>query len=293
MVLIPEREAPPARGAVLYPATGRRGNLKLLNYPGSKWALAEEIAGLIPKGHRTYLEPYFGSGAVFFTKEPSPIEIVNDRDGDVANFFQMVRDAPLELARRLELTPYAREVFDGAWADRGSDPMDRAVRFAVRSKMGFGYKCHTKTGFKIDLCGREAGYAVREWAAMPEVVMEAARRLRDAFIENRPALELIRKCDDARAVIYADPPYLMDTRGGRQYNHEMSRQDHEELLHELLHSRASVILSGYRHELYDDALKGWYRIERDSRNQNKERRTEVLWCSFEPEGAGRMRLEDV
>ena len=267
--------------------------MKLLNYPGSKWGLAEEIAGMIPAGKRTYLEPYFGSGAVFFSKVPSPIEIINDRDGDVVNFFRMVRDAPLELARRLELTPYARAAFDDAWADRGEDPMDRAVRFAVRSKMGFGYKCHTKTGFKIDLVGREAGYAVREWRVMPETVAACAQRLRDAYIENRPALELIRKCSDPKAVIYADPPYLMDTRGGRQYNCEMSRQDHEELLHELLRSRASVILSGYGSDLYDDALRGWYRSERDSRNQNKERRTEVLWCNFEPEGAGQMRLEDV
>lgn len=266
--------------------------MKVLNYPGSKWGMAEEIAAMLPP-HRTYLEPFFGSGAVFFTKAPSSIEIINDRDGDVVNFFQIVRDAPLELARRLELTPYAREIFDDAWANRGTDPMDRAVRFAIRSRMGFGYKCHTKTGFKIDLCGREAGYAVREWAVMPEGVMACAQRLRGAFVENRPALDLIRKCNDPKACIYCDPPYLMDTRGGRQYNHEMSKQNHEELLHELLRSRASVILSGYGSELYDDALWGWYRVERDSRNQNADRRTEVLWCNFEPAGAGQIRLEDV
>lgn len=269
---------------------------KVLNYPGSKWGLAEEIAAILPE-HRTYLEPYFGSGAVFFTKAPSAIEIVNDRDGEVVNFFRMVRDAPWELARRLELTPYARDAFDEAWEANnplyGGDPMERAVAFAIRSRMSFGYKCHTKTGFKIDLVGREAGYAVREWKATPEGVMECARRLRDAYIENRPALELIRKCNDQKAVIYCDPPYLMDTRGGRQYNHEMDKQDHEELLQELLRSRASVILSGYPHPMYDDALRGWYRVERDSRNQNKEKRTEVLWCNFEPEGAGQMRMEDV
>lgn len=256
--------------------------MKLLNYPGSKWNMAEEIAAMLPP-HRTYLEPYFGSGAVFFTKAPSPIEIINDRDGDVVNFFRMVRDAPLELARRLELTPYAREVFDDAWADRGVDPMDRAVRFAIRSKMSFGYKCHTKTGFKIDLVGREAGYAVREWNNVPDAIRAVAKRLKDAYVENRPALDLIRKVNDPKACIYCDPPYLMETRGGKQYNHEMTKQDHEELLHELLRSKASVILSGYASDLYDDALQGWHRKEFDSRNQNKERRTEVLWCNFEPE----------
>ena len=256
--------------------------MKLLNYPGSKWNMAEEIAAMLPP-HRTYLEPFFGSGAVFFTKAPSPIEIVNDLDGDVANLFRVLRWAPGTLAQRIELTPYSREVFDDAWADRGHDPVDDAARFLIRSKMGHGYKCHTKTGFKIDLCGREAGYAVREWKALPDAVLAAAKRLKDAYVENRPALDLIRKCNDPMAAIYCDPPYLMETRGGKQYNHEMTKQDHEELLQELLRSRASVILSGYPSDLYDDALKDWHRIERDSRNQNKERRTEVLWCNFEPE----------
>ena len=256
----------------------------LLNYPGSKWGMAEEIAAMLPK-HRTYLEPYFGSGAVFFTKAPSPIEIINDRDGDTINFFRMVREAPDELSRRIGLTPYSREVYDEAWAVRGMevDHMEKAVFFAIRSKMGWGYKLHTKTGFKIDLCGREGNYAVREWNGVPDAIRDAARRLKDACIENRPALDLIRKCNDPKAAIYCDPPYLMETRGGKQYNHEMTQQDHEELLHELLRSKASVILSGYASSLYDDALQGWHRKEFKSYNQNKERRTEVLWCNFEPE----------
>lgn len=256
--------------------------MRLLNYPGSKWGMAEEIAAMLPP-HRTYLEPFFGSGAVFFTKAPSLIGIINDRDGDVANLFHTIRLQPELLARRIELTPYAREVYDDAWAERGHDPVDEAARFLICSKMGYGYKCHSKTGFKIDLCGREAGYAVREWSRVPDTIQAAAKRLKDAYIENRPALDLIRKCNNPNAAIYCDPPYLMETKGVKQYCHEMTRQDHEELLHELLRSKAAVILSGYASDLYDDALKGWYRTERDSRNQNNERRTEVLWTNFPPE----------
>lgn len=247
--------------------------------------MAEEIAVMLPK-HRTYLEPYFGSGAVFFTKAPSPIEIINDMDKDVINLFRVLcwgDWAVRMLVKRIENTPYARDVFDDAWEDRGHDPIEEAAKFLIRSKMGFGYKTHAKTGFKIDLVGREAGYAVREWNNVPQYIQDAARRLKDAYIENRPALDLIRKCNDSKAAIYCDPPYLMETRGGKQYNHEMSRQDHEELLHELLQSKASVILSGYASDLYDDALQGWHRKEFKSYNHNKERRTEVLWCNFEPE----------
>jgi len=77
----------------------------LLNYPGAKWGMAEEIVALMPP-HRSYLEPFFGSGAVLFNKPPSAIETVNDIDGDIVNFFTVLREQPEKLARRIELTPW-------------------------------------------------------------------------------------------------------------------------------------------------------------------------------------------
>lgn len=84
-------------------------------------------------------------------------------------------------------------------------------------------------------------------------------------------------------LIYADPPYLMETRGGAQYRHEMTNQDHEELLDALMKHRGAVILSGYASELYDAALAGWHRIERKARTQRAEKRTEILWLNYEPQ----------
>lgn len=139
----------------------------LLNYPGAKWGMAEEIVALMPP-HRSYLEPFFGSGAVLFNKPPSAIETVNDIDGDIVNFFTVLREQPEELARLIDLTPYARDVFDDAHHNRGSEPLDRAYRFAIRSKMGYGFKTYTQTGFKIDIAGRQGSYASRYWANFPE-----------------------------------------------------------------------------------------------------------------------------
>lgn len=85
----------------------------LLNYPGDKWGMAKYIVGLMPK-HRSYVEPFFGSGAVLFNKPPSAIETVNDIDGDIVNFFRVLRERPDELAEAISLTPYARDVFDDA-----------------------------------------------------------------------------------------------------------------------------------------------------------------------------------
>lgn len=220
----------------------------LLNYPGAKWGMASQIVALMPP-HRSYLEPFFGSGAVLFNKPPSAIETVNDIDGDIVNFFRVLREQPDDLAEAISLTPYAREVFEDAHANRGTDDFDRAYRLAIRFKMGHGFKAYQKTGFKIDVHARERSYCVGCWNRLP-----------------------------------ADPPYLMETRCGKQYRHEMNEQDHLELLEALKQHKGSVIISGYPSGMYDRELRGWSVIHRKSYNQNSDQRTEVLWCNFELPG---------
>lgn len=255
----------------------------LLNYPGAKWGMAAQIVALMPS-HRSYLEPFFGSGAVLFNKPPSAIETVNDIDGDIVNFFRVLRDQPEQLAEAISLTPYAREVFEDSHANRGSSDFDRAYRFAIRSKMGHGFKTYQKTGFKVDVYARERSYCVGCWNRLPGDLLEAAARLKKVQIENRPALDLIRRFNHENVLIYADPPYLLETRGGKQYRHEMSDQDHLVLLEALKQHKGSVILSGYPSEMYDRELCGWSVIHRTSYNQNADQRTEVLWCNFEIPG---------
>ena len=232
--------------------------------------------------HRSYLEPFFGSGAVLFNKPPSAIETINDIDGDIVNFFRVLRECPNELAEAISLTPYSREIFDDAHENRGVDPFDRAYRFAIRSRMGHGFKTYQKTGSKIDVFARERSYCVDVWNKMPSMLGEAALRLKGVQIEQRPALELIKKFNHDNVLIYADPPYLLNTRGGKQYRHEMNEQDHMNLLSALVKHKGFVILSGYPSELYDNELKGWSKIQKKSYNQNSDARTEVLWCNFNP-----------
>lgn len=83
----------------------------ILKYPGSKWRIADKLVDLIPP-HHSYIEPYFGSGAVFFTKPPSAIETINDLDGDVVNLYECIRQDADRLARIIMTTPYARSVYD-------------------------------------------------------------------------------------------------------------------------------------------------------------------------------------
>lgn len=70
---------------------------KALKYPGIKWRIADRLVEMIPP-HHTYCEPFFGSGAVFFQKQPSDIEIINDMDNDVVNLFTCIRNDAEKLA---------------------------------------------------------------------------------------------------------------------------------------------------------------------------------------------------
>ena len=145
----------------------------ILNYPGAKWGMAQEIVQIMPP-HRSYLEPFAGSLAVLFSKPRSAIETVNDIDGDIVNFFRVLRAEPERLAREINLTPYARAVFDDAHENRGETDFDRAVRFCIRSRMGHGFKTYQKTGFKIDVYARERSYCLNCWNDMPENILVMA-----------------------------------------------------------------------------------------------------------------------
>lgn len=256
----------------------------VFKYPGAKWSMAEWIISHFPD-HRSYLEPFFGSGAVLFKKERSGIETVNDLDDDVVNLFYWIRTDPEKLAHTIRWTPYAREIYDRAWSAQyiERDPFQRAVNFYIRMMMGHGFRTTgEKVGWKNDVQGREAAYAAKYWSETPDVIFQAAERLRGVQIEKKPAVELINRFNYPNVLIYADPPYLLSTRNRKQYRCEMSERDHKELLDALKAHSGPVVLSGYDSELYNKALKGWHRDETNAIAQTSETRREVIWMNFEP-----------
>ncbi len=87
---------------------------QVLKYPGSKWNIAGQLAELLPP-HHSYVEPFFGSGALLFNKQPSDIETINDLDHDVVNLFLCIQEDPERLARLVMTTPYSREMYDSAF----------------------------------------------------------------------------------------------------------------------------------------------------------------------------------
>ena len=103
-------------------------------------------------------------------------------------------------------------------------------------------------------------------------------------------MDVIRRFNSPKVLVYVDPPYVLGTRHGKQYRYEMEDAGHEELLDVLLEHTGPVLLSGYDNSLYNNRLQGWHREEAVSYSQTASRKTEVLWMNFEPEEQMRMNV---
>lgn len=254
----------------------------IVKYPGSKWKLADWIISFFPP-HHSYLEPFFGSGAVLFSKPRSHIETVNDLDNNVINLFECIRKDPEKLAKMIYLTPYAREVYERAYKEVPEDKYEAALNFYIRLNMGHGFRTNgEKVGWKNDIQGRERSYASQDWCMLPDKVIQAAERLMGVQIENRPAAELIPRFNFKNVLIYCDPPYVLSTRHGKQYKYEMDSKAHEELLSILVKHKGYVIISGYDTGLYNAILTGWNKFEKESRTQTGSVKKEVIWMNYDP-----------
>lgn len=249
----------------------------VLKYPGGKWRLASWIISHMP-AHTTYLEPFFGSGAVFFNKSPSKVETINDIDGQVVNFFRTLREQPEKLAEQIALTPWARNEYYTSW-EQTSNPLEDARRFMVKCWQAYGARLDARSGWRHEKKGTMRASTYHTWLTLDERIAAAAKRLRTCQIENRPAVNLIRDYNYPGVLIYADPPYPLGTRGTKLYAYEMSDADHLELLDALDAHPGPVILSGYTCKLYDERLPHWRRESIKSVADGGRKREEILWIN--------------
>ena len=254
----------------------------VLKYPGAKNRLANWIVDHIPE-HKVYCEPFFGSGAVFFNKKACYNEIVNDLDNDVYNFFKILRDNSEQLVNAIALTPYSRiEYMNCYTAKSHCDDIEKARMFAVKCWQGFGCGNKYKNGFRRGI-GITSPNPAGAWGKLPETLVKAAERLKNVQIENKNAIELIKSLRGKETFIYIDPPYLQRTRKKYLYNFEMSDDEHIELLDVILKSDCKIMISGYENSLYDEKLKGWRKVTKNTTAECSVKRIEILWMNYENE----------
>lgn len=257
---------------------------KVLNWPGAKWSMSKNIVGILPK-HNIYLEPYFGSGAIFFSKEACNTEILNDADKQIVNLFKCIRDKPEKLANAIYFTAYARDEYTDCEINETDNDIEKARKFIIRTNMARSGLQKYRPGWRHTgpkLSKECFQKVIGKWNKLPQIILDTAIRLKDAEIENKNAIELIKKYNKKDCLIYADPPYLLKTRSQKMYNIEMeTEEEHKELLKVLLKHSGPAIISGYDSDLYNNTLKNWNKLEFKSHAEQGRLRKEVLWTNFE------------
>lgn len=261
----------------------------LLRWHGGKWLLAPWILSHLPR-HRVYVEPYGGAWSVGFRKPRCYAEIWNDLDDELVNLFSALRD-PTSSARLLELvalTPFARSEFEAAYRPT-KEKVERARRLIIRSFMGHGSDGASgiyRTGFR-GTSNRSGTTPAHDWANYPPALGQIIDRIAGVVIERRPAIDVMAKYDGPDTLHFVDPPYMIATRSranrrpdnGGVYRHELTNEQHVELLAALQELKGMVVLCGYPSEVYDVALAGWRRVERKAFADGAIERTEVLWIN--------------
>lgn len=252
--------------------------------------MSRNIIPFLP-AHRLYTEAFGGGAGVLLHKNRSYAEVYNDLDDDIVGLFRVLQDTSqsARLVDLLRLTPFARREFEIAY-DRSDDVVERARRLVIRSFMGFGSNAHSatarghqSTGFRSN-SNRSGTTPAQDWANLPDAYEAIIDRMRGVVIEHRDAAIVLAHHDGPQTLHYVDPPYVHDTRsmfkGGKSaYKHEMDRDEHIKLLECLRTLQGMVVLSGYAHQLYDEALHDWRREEFSAYADGARIRTEVLWIN--------------
>lgn len=273
-----------------------------IRWYGGKYYLSGRIVTLMPP-HEVYVEPYFGSGAVLFAKDPSPVEVANDLNDELVSFFRVVRDDQLRgrLIELLDWTPYARREFEECLEPlpADADPVERARRFFLVCRASFSGTAAgraTPGRFSTSVVSRRGmAHRVSGFRSAIELLEPVGARLRTVLVEHLDGVDCIRRYDTPNTLHYVDPPYLPETRAKGATNDyadlEMTLEDHQRLAEMLRGVEGMVILSGYDNRLYDEWFSEWRKQAWDiacsasghgtmrSKGAKKPRRQETVWLN--------------
>lgn len=194
----------------------RKPKLLAFGWYGGKFSHLDWLLPLLPPCHH-YCEPFGGSAAVLLNRPPSPVETYNDIDGEVVNFFRVLREQKEALIEAIALTPFSREEFALACKlDPSLPPLERARRFYVRARQVRTGLAQTATLGRWANCKQtsRAGMSgvVSRWLGGIEDLAAIAERLLRVQIENRPAIEVIQLYDSPQTLFYCDPPFTVTRR---------------------------------------------------------------------------------
>ena len=256
--------------------------------------MAGKIIALMPP-HVHYVEPYAGGLAVLLQKNPNGVsEVVGDLNKELSNFWKVLQqeDGFADFRRRVEARPFSEVEWGEAESrrvPRHDCDVEAAVAFFIRCRQSRAGAFQDFATISRNRTRRQMNEQVSAWMTCVEGLPAVAARLRRVVVLNQPALDVIRSQDGPNTLFYLDPPYLPSTRASNGiYEHDMTEDDHREMLAVIRECRGKVILSGYPSALYDDELAGWNRVVFPTRNsaaggKKKREMLETVWIELRAE----------
>jgi DNA adenine methylase len=249
--------------------------------------------------HRIFVDAYAGGGNVILNNKPCDVEVYNDLNMDISNFFYVLREHKKEFIDKLRLVPFSqvefrraqKEIEKGKESERRTSldegDVSSALNHFIIWRQSFGGAGKTWSCATTRARGAMAGDVNAWWTAI-EGLGDIVARLKRIQILCMPAIDVIRKFDHQEALIYCDPPYVHSTRSKGStdtYFGEMSDAEHMELAEVLKACKSKVVLSGYPSKLYEGLYKGWRTVEFDIANhaaggKKKGREIETLWINY-------------
>ena len=257
----------------------------LLDYFGGKWRLGKFLIEKFPD-HRNFVDAFCGAGSILFKKPESYNEIINDIDNNVVNLMLVLRDEYAAFNHLVKYTPYSRYIYS---LSKQYKPINgvldeyAALQFLIRSAQGIGDSTHCLTGFKTSI--KKGGPIIGLWRNIYQDLEKYHQRLRNCVIENLHFRDVLKKYDSEETFFFLDPPYLHETRSSGKYKHEMTADDHRELLSIITKLKGKVMLCGYANTLYNEALADWCVQVRATNSNGGGKRMEKIWMNYGKENS--------
>lgn len=254
-----------------------------ISYYGGKQQLAKKIISLIPE-HTHYIEPFCGGAAVFFAKEPSKAETLNDTNLELINFYKIIKTDFNALQQEILQTMHSRHIHAQAQVVyKNPDmftPVKRAWALWVIANTSFGKNLDNSFGYDT------ANTIVKTLnAKITDFTNLLVKRLQNTCLEDIDALRLIKSRNITGAFFYLDPPYVGSFQG---HYDGYTQADFDELIQTLTTIKGKFLLSSYRNQALTEATKncGWHQIElklhcpMTSKSKKPMQKIEVLTANY-------------
>ena len=255
-------------------------------YMGGKSNLLKPLLSILPE-HVVYVEVFGGAGNLLLNKKPVLNEIINDVDDDIVNLFTVVsRDNTFEQFNKIiQSLPYSRTVYQKMREILKEpfeyNPFEPNVRRAVAYYYFKNSSVSSRHGFGVSRTGNHS----ISYANKLDKLKQVRERLRKVIVEHLDFEECIRKYDTPDTLFFLDPPYLNVE---HYYKHGFTIEDHKRLLNLLPTIKGKFILTTYRNELYENALRNFYCLTVSNVKcsaasmEKKDRVEECIYTNFEP-----------